>query len=74
MVQKRLASNAKLLQSSEEADLKDIQSRRQPFASTPDGPASPSILRAAVRIASPSSRSRITGWGSCARGVSKISG
>ena len=48
VVHSRLAIAAKALHNSLEADLKEVQSLRQPCASIPEGPAAPRILLAVI--------------------------
>ena len=67
-VHKRRAVRAMEWQSSNEADLKDVQSRLQLRASRPDGPAAPLVCRAADLIVVTSIDSKRTGWTS--RGLS----
>ena len=52
-VQIRLASKATVSQRSQEADLNEQQRRFHAAASSPDGPAAPSILSAVLQINSP---------------------
>ena len=56
-----LATIATLLHSSVEAFLNEVHIRLQPCESTPEGPALPSVLRAAFLMISPSRWSNKTG-------------
>ena len=49
-VQRLLANMAIELHRSQEAEWKDVQRRLQQYASSPEGPAAPLVLRAAERI------------------------
>ena len=57
-----LATKAKLLHRSTEAVWNEVQSRLQPVASMPEGPAEPWVCRAAEWMAAPFKQSKITGW------------
>ena len=61
---KHLAVEANASQRSAEAVLNDVHMRFQAMASSPEGPAAPSVLRADFRICCASILSNITGWGS----------
>ena len=58
----RLATEASASQRLEEYPWKAVHRRRQPAASSPEGPAEPWTRIAAWRIRSPSSWSKRTGW------------
>ena len=61
-VQMRLATKAREWHKSTEAEWNDVQRRRKPQASTPDGPAAPSIRSATRRITSSLRQSNTTEW------------
>ena len=63
VVQVCLANSATELHRSEQAFLKEAHKRFHPCESSPDGPAPPLNLRAAIRIHSPSNCSNSTGCG-----------
>ena len=63
VVQICLANSATELHRSEEAFLKEVHKRLHPCESSPDGPAPPWDLRAAIQILSPSNCSNNTGCG-----------
>ena len=60
-VQRRLAVAAIALHKVSEADLKEVQSLLHPRASIPEGPAAPSVRRAAALTQRASKDSKITG-------------
>ena len=60
----RLAMEARASHKSVDADLNEVHMRFHAAASSPEGPAAPSILRTVLRISSPSILSNRTGWGS----------
>ena len=49
---------------SPDACLNEVHIRFHAAASSPEGPAAPSILRAVLRMSGPSIFSKMTGWGS----------
>ena len=61
-VHSRLANKAIAPQSSSEAARKEVRSLRHPQASIPDGPAAPTVLRAAARTTEASKASNTTEW------------
>ena len=60
----RLAVEARESHRSADAVLNDVHMRFQAAASSPEGPAEPSVLRAVLRISCPSILPNKTGWGS----------
>ena len=62
VVYNRLANEAIALQSSSEAARKEVHSLRQPRASIPDGPATPTVRRVAARTTEASKASNTIGW------------
>ena len=60
----RLVVEARESHRSADADWNDVHMRFQAAASSPEGPAAPSVLRALLRISCPSILPNRTGWGS----------
>ena len=60
----RLATEAMASHRSLDACLNEVHMRFHAAASSPEGPATPSILRAVLRMSGPSIFSKMTGWGS----------
>ena len=62
VVHKRLATSAREWQRLSEAALKDVQSRLQVYASKPEGPAAPLVLKAMDLNRVASIASKVVGW------------
>ena len=60
----RLVTDARVSHNPVEADLNEVRSHFHATASRREGPAAPSILRAVLRINSPSICSKMMGWDS----------
>ena len=64
IVLSRLVTDARVSHNSVEADLNEVRSRFHVAASKPESPAASPILKAVLRINSPSICSKMMGWGS----------